>query len=62
MQRARSGISSGSYANGKRAACYDQRLLAASLTVTPEPESLRWIHDVFGNCVAVARFRGRAQR
>jgi transglutaminase-like putative cysteine protease len=40
---------------------YDQRLLAASLTVTPEPESLRWIHDVFGNCVAVARFRGRAQ-
>jgi transglutaminase-like putative cysteine protease len=39
---------------------YDQRLIAASLAITPEPHSLRWIHDVFGNCVAVARFRGRA--
>ncbi len=40
---------------------YDQRLIAASLAISPEPESLRWVHDVFGNCVAVARFRGRAQ-
>ncbi|KMO19174.1 transglutaminase family protein [Methylobacterium platani] len=39
---------------------WDQRLIAASLAITPEPQSLHWIHDVFGNCVAVARFRGRA--
>ncbi len=39
---------------------YDQRLIAASLTITPEPASLRWLHDVFGNCVAVAVFQGRA--
>ncbi|TGD96280.1 transglutaminase family protein [Methylobacterium nonmethylotrophicum] len=39
---------------------YDQRLIAASLDIAPQPQSLRWIHDVFGNCVAVARFRGRA--
>ncbi|WP_245442760.1 transglutaminase family protein [Methylobacterium terrae] len=39
---------------------YDQRLIAASLAITPEPQALHWIHDVFGNCVAVARFRGRA--
>lgn len=39
---------------------YDQRLIAASLAITPEPQALHWIHDVFGNCVAVARFRGPA--
>ncbi len=39
---------------------YDQRLLAAELSVTPEPASLHWMHDVFGNCVAIARFSGRA--
>ncbi|TNC15043.1 transglutaminase family protein [Methylobacterium terricola] len=39
---------------------WDQRLIEASLAITPEPHSLHWIHDVFGNCVAVARFRGRA--
>jgi transglutaminase-like putative cysteine protease len=35
---------------------YDQRLLEASLVITPEPADLRWIHDVFGNSVAIARF------
>ena len=35
---------------------YDQRLLDSSLTVDPEPAEVRWIHDVFGNCVAVVRF------
>src|SRR5216684_388372 len=25
-----------------------------------QPVSLRWVHDVFGNCVAIARFSGRA--
>ncbi|MFO1208683.1 MAG: transglutaminase family protein [Amaricoccus sp.] len=32
---------------------YDQRLLAAGLDVTPAPGGVRWIHDVFGNCVAL---------
>lgn len=35
---------------------YDQRLLEATLLITPEPVALRWVHDVFGNCVALARF------
>jgi len=39
---------------------YDQRLLHASLHIDPEPASLRWMHDVFGNCVACATFTGRA--
>lgn len=39
---------------------YDQRLIAATLAITPEPQSLRWLHDVFGNCVAVASFGSRA--
>lgn len=38
---------------------YDQRLLEVSLDITPEPASFRWMHDVFGNCVAIARFAGR---
>ena len=40
---------------------YDQRLIEAQLDITPEPVELRWVHDVFGNCVAIARFSGRAQ-
>ncbi|HVJ40447.1 MAG TPA: transglutaminase family protein [Dongiaceae bacterium] len=32
---------------------YDQRLLEATLKVEPAPDSLHWIHDVFGNCVAL---------
>nr|WP_102961354.1 transglutaminase family protein [Mangrovicella endophytica] len=32
---------------------YDQRLLTASLAIDPEPSHIRWIHDVFGNCVAL---------
>ena len=39
---------------------HDQRLLDAKLTITPEPADIRWMHDVFGNCVAIARFAGRA--
>jgi transglutaminase-like putative cysteine protease len=39
---------------------YDQKLLDAQLTITPEPADIRWVHDVFGNCVAIARFAGRA--
>jgi transglutaminase-like putative cysteine protease len=40
---------------------YDQKLLEAKLAITPEPADIRWVHDVFGNCVAIARFAGRAQ-
>jgi transglutaminase-like putative cysteine protease len=39
---------------------YDQKLIEARLAITPEPAALRWVHDVFGNCVAIARFSGRA--
>ena len=39
---------------------YDQRLLSYDLTIGPEPEALRYVQDVFGNCVGVAAFRGRA--
>jgi transglutaminase-like putative cysteine protease len=35
---------------------YDQRLLTESLVTSPEPASVRWVHDVFGNCVALVRF------
>ena len=40
---------------------YDQRVLDSTLVITPEPVSIRWVHDLFGNCVAFARFAGRAQ-
>lgn len=39
---------------------YDQKLIEAKLAITPPPAELRWVHDVFGNCVALARFSGRA--
>ena len=41
---------------------YDQRLLQSTLTVSPEPSDLFWVHDAFGNCVAVADFTGKADR
>lgn len=40
---------------------FDQRLLSAELSVRPEPQELRWLHDVFGNAVARARFAARAR-
>ena len=40
---------------------YDQRLLDSKLVIRPEPADIRWVHDVFGNCVAIARFSGRAE-
>ncbi len=39
---------------------YDQRLISSSLSVSPEPSDIFWIHDVFGNCVAVAEFDKQA--
>jgi transglutaminase-like putative cysteine protease len=39
---------------------YDQRLLSFDLTISPSPSRLRYVQDVFGNCVGVAGFAGRA--
>src|SRR5881275_2750672 len=39
---------------------HDLRVLSSSLEISPEPVSLRWIHDVFGNSVAIATFDTRA--
>ena len=41
---------------------YDQRILDAQIVVGPTPADVRWVHDVFGNCVGVARFEGPADR
>jgi transglutaminase-like putative cysteine protease len=40
---------------------YDQRLIEARLDIDPAPAALRWLHDVFGNAVAIARFERRAK-
>jgi transglutaminase-like putative cysteine protease len=40
---------------------YDQYLVSADLRIDPEPVDVRWLHDVFGNAVAIARFGERAQ-
>ena len=37
---------------------YDQRILRGDIAIGPEPAEIRWVHDVFGNCVGVARFDG----
>jgi transglutaminase-like putative cysteine protease len=41
---------------------HDLRVFSSELEITPKPVSLRWIHDVFGNSVAVAAFDVRADR
>ena len=41
---------------------YDQRLISAELTIGPEPSGLRYVHDLFGNCVGIAQFEGRSDR
>jgi transglutaminase-like putative cysteine protease len=40
---------------------HDLRVLSHDLVIQPEPMSLRWIHDVFGNSVAIATFDERAR-
>jgi transglutaminase-like putative cysteine protease len=35
---------------------FDQHVLESSLTITPKPIDVRYIHDVFGNCIGIARF------
>jgi transglutaminase-like putative cysteine protease len=40
---------------------YDQRLLESRLAIGPEPAELRYVQDVFGNCVTIARFAERSR-
>jgi len=40
---------------------YDQRLIDSRLVVEPRPGAVRWIHDVFGNCVARVKIPGAAR-
>jgi len=40
---------------------HDQRVIEASLEISPQPTSLRFIQDAFGNHVGIARFSGRAK-
>src|ERR1700733_146944 len=35
---------------------HDLRLLDTGLIITPQPSELRWMHDVFGNSIAMAKF------
>lgn len=37
---------------------HDLRLLKTRLEITPNPVSLRWLHDVFDNSVAIVTFEG----
>jgi len=39
---------------------YDQRVLASHVAISPAPSRLRYVQDVFGNCVGIARFDARA--
>jgi transglutaminase-like putative cysteine protease len=39
---------------------HDMRLLATKLTISP-PAQVRWLHDVFGNSVAIASFSDMAE-
>jgi transglutaminase-like putative cysteine protease len=39
---------------------HDQRVRESRLDIAPQPMSLRWIHDVFGNSVAIADFDERS--
>jgi len=39
---------------------HDQKVIEASLGISPEPSSLRFVQDAFGNHVAIAEFDGTA--
>jgi transglutaminase-like putative cysteine protease len=41
---------------------HDLRVLSGDLRIEPRPMSLRWIHDVFDNSVAIATFDERSDR
>ncbi len=40
---------------------HDQRVLSCAIEIGPEPSRLRYVHDVFGNSVGVASFKGRTR-
>jgi Bacterial transglutaminase-like N-terminal region len=40
---------------------HDQRVIGASLEISPEPRSLRFVQDAFGNHVWIAQFSGRSK-
>ncbi len=39
---------------------FDQHVLHYSVAISPEPIEIRYIHDVFGNCIGIVRFGTRA--
>ena len=39
---------------------HDQRVINASLEISPEPASLRFVQDPFGNHVGIALFSDRS--
>src|SRR3954468_13470575 len=41
---------------------FDQHVLEFSLKILPEPVEVRYIHDVFGNCIGIARFNRPSKR
>jgi transglutaminase-like putative cysteine protease len=41
---------------------HDLRVVSDALRIEPKPMQLRWIHDVFGNSVAIAVFDERSDR
>ena len=40
---------------------HGQRVIEASLEISPEPTRLRFVEDTYGNHVAIARFSGRSE-
>jgi transglutaminase-like putative cysteine protease len=40
---------------------HDQKVIGASLGISPEPMTLRFVQDAFGNHVTIARFSGRSK-
>jgi transglutaminase-like putative cysteine protease len=40
---------------------HDQAVIEASLEISPQPKSLRFVQDAFGNHVSIARFSGRSR-
>ena len=39
---------------------HDQRVIQADLKISPEPTSLRFVQDAFGNSVGIAQFSRRS--
>jgi transglutaminase-like putative cysteine protease len=40
---------------------HDQRVISLNLEISPEPMSLRFVQDAFGNHLGIARFAGRSK-